>query len=112
MQAPPAPAPTAPTAEVPSNKKNRDEKCFSVGKWFLTFIWICLIIPPIFWLFGGSKYQTRVNFVRARFVQWLVIIVILVAAGLLVYFLTGLKDFDFAGMWEQIKNAFSGISFS
>jgi hypothetical protein len=87
--------------------KKRDMTCFGIKKWILTWLWLALFFPGIAWLFGFSKYQTRVKYVRAIFTLFLIILFLLAAVGFSLH-LT--EVVDFSSIWNQVKSLYDGLT--
>lgn len=85
--------PNAPTYTVvtPTQQPvNPDEyKFFTVGDWIKTFLLACIPFVSLVWLFGGSKYKTRVNYARASFILGIIVFFVTLILEILVMLAIG-----------------------
>ena len=86
-----------------SNGKSND---LSIGMFLRTSL--LMMIPFvgwlmwIFWLFGASKYQARVNYVRASFIIGLIAIVIVVIIIVILVVAIGMNFGDLLSGFENV----------
>lgn len=78
-----------PDPEVIPDKKS-PYYTLSVGQWFWTLLLLMIpvvnVVVWLVWLFGGSRYRTRTNFVRGQLVLWLVFTMLTLAACIVLIF--------------------------
>ncbi|MCL2631236.1 MAG: hypothetical protein FWD49_06950 [Firmicutes bacterium] len=57
-------------------KPGKDDSNLTLGQWIKTFLWCLLVIPPIAWFFGASKFTARTRYVRASFIVGIIMSVL------------------------------------
>jgi hypothetical protein len=76
--------------QAPQTHSDDTERSF--GFWIKTLLLTCLPLVQLFWLFGASKYKTRVSYARAIFTIGVVasIVVVILFYAVLRAMLSGL----------------------
>lgn len=89
---------------------NESDSKVPVFSWIFTFIVLAIPVVNIIYffvlLFGGSKYDSKVSFIRAMFILSLIAVVLLIVIGVLA--LGGLEGF-INSIIEYIKQIVEAI---
>ena len=83
-------APTYTVTTAQTQPVNPDEyKFFTVADWIKTFLLACIPFVSLVWLFGGSKYKTRVNYARAAFLLGVIVFFVTLILEIIIMVIVG-----------------------